>query len=199
MRRAIEATLALNPRDLVLVDEALESGPEALHRRVAAGGDPGVVDARLPDVHAVLLGVPDPLDERRRFEHRLGRDAADVEARSADLALVDEGDLEAELRGAESGGVAAGPGAEDDEIEVVGRADGHRRDGTAAPGAAQRFEFRGPRRAPAGSPRAGDIPAGAADVCCRRSGALPSIGRLSLDQGLLLRGLLVVLAYVAGS
>ena len=48
-----------------------------------------------------------------------------MEARAADLVLVDEGDLEAELGGAEGGRVAAGAGAEHDEIEVVGGADGH--------------------------------------------------------------------------
>ena len=73
----------------------------------------------------VLLRVADPLDEGGRFEQRLGRDAAAVEARAADLVLVDEGDLQAELGRAEGGGVAAGSGAEHDEIEVVGGADGH--------------------------------------------------------------------------
>ena len=52
--------------------------------------------------------------------------AADVEAGAADLRLVDEGDLQPELGCAECGGVAASSGAEDDEIEVVGGADGHR-------------------------------------------------------------------------
>jgi hypothetical protein len=66
--------------------------------------------------------VPDSLRERGRFEQRLGGDAADVEARAADLRLVDEGDLQPELGRAECGGVAAlaaRSGAEDDEIEVV--------------------------------------------------------------------------------
>ena len=48
-----------------------------------------------------------------------------MEARAADLVLVDEGDLEAQLGGPEGGRVAAGAGAEHDEIEVVGRADSH--------------------------------------------------------------------------
>ena len=85
--------------------------------------------------------MADPLGERGRFEQGLGRDAAAVEARAADLVLVDEGDLQPELGGAEGGGIAACAGAEDDEIEVVGGADGQvsepegtrradRRDGT---------------------------------------------------------------------
>ena len=52
--------------------------------------------------------------------------------------LVDEGDLQAELRRSERGRVAAGTGAEHDQVEVVGGADGHRRDGTALPGGAHR-------------------------------------------------------------
>ena len=86
----------------------------------------GVVDDGLAgDVDAEVLGVADALGEGGRLEERLGRDAAAVEARAADLVLVDEGDLEAELGGPEGGRVAAGAGAEDDEVEVVGRADGH--------------------------------------------------------------------------
>ncbi len=49
-----------------------------------------------------------------------------MEAGAADLVLVDEGDLEAQLGGAEGGRVATGARAEDDEVEVVGGADGHR-------------------------------------------------------------------------
>ena len=39
----------------------------------------------------------------------------------------------------------------------------------------------------------------AIDVCSAASGALPSVGRLWLDQELLLRGLLVILGYLTGS
>ena len=48
-----------------------------------------------------------------------------MEARAADLVLVDERDLESELGGPERRRVAAGARAEHDEIEVVGRADSH--------------------------------------------------------------------------
>ena len=78
-----------------------------------------------PSDEAVVLRVADVLDEGGGFEQRLGRDAAAMEARPADLVLVDEGDLQAELGRPERGGVAARARAEDDEIEVVGRADGH--------------------------------------------------------------------------
>ena len=59
-----------------------------------------------------------------RLQQRLRRDAADVGARAARRGLavgarpvVDAGDLEAELRGADRGDVAAGTGADDDDVE----------------------------------------------------------------------------------
>ena len=97
-----------------------------LHDRVAPGGHRRVVDGRVArQDQAVVLGVADPVGEGGRLEQRLGRDAAAMEARPADLVLVDEGDLEAELGGPERRRVAAGARAEHDEIEVIGRADGH--------------------------------------------------------------------------
>src|SRR5438128_5895685 len=59
------------------------------------------------------------------LEERLRRDAAAMEARAADLVLVDEGHAEAELSRPERRGVATGPRAEDDEVEVVRGTDGH--------------------------------------------------------------------------
>ena len=51
-------------------------------------------------------------------EQRLAGNAADVEAGAAERgAFVDERDLEAELRGAKGADVAAGAGADDDEVE----------------------------------------------------------------------------------
>jgi len=48
-----------------------------------------------------------------------------MEACPADLVLVDQGDAKAELRRPEGRRVAASPRAEDDEVEVVGGANGH--------------------------------------------------------------------------
>ena len=55
-----------------------------------------------------------------RVEHRLGRDAADVEAGPAKrLAAFGAGGLEAQLRGADRGDIAAGPGADHQHVEIV--------------------------------------------------------------------------------
>jgi hypothetical protein len=124
--RAIEPAATLDPGDLVLGDEALEPGPHPLHDGIAASGHRGVVDLGLArQVEAELLGVADPIDEAGGLEQRLGRDAAAVQACAADLVLVDEGNLQPELGGAERRRVSAGARAEHDEIEVIGRADGH--------------------------------------------------------------------------
>ena len=56
-----------------------------------------------------------------RVEQRLRGDAADVGAGAAvGGALLDDGDLEAELRGADGADVAAGSGADDDQVVRVG-------------------------------------------------------------------------------
>src|SRR5215210_8094117 len=125
--RPLETAAALDPGDLVLVDEGFEPGPHPLHDLVAPGGDLRVVDPGFAgDVDAVIGGVTDALREPGRFEQRLGRDAAAVEARPADLVLVDERDLQPQLRGAEGRRVAARPGTEHDDVEVVRGSDGHR-------------------------------------------------------------------------
>src|SRR4029079_1262581 len=118
--------------------------------------------------HAVVLGVLHPLDEAGRFEQGLRRDAAAMEARPADLVLVDEGDLQAELGRPEGGRVAARARAEHDEIEVIGGADGHRvstprepRTGAARPpvgrGESTAAVVRGPFGTPQPNPGSGGI------------------------------------------
>ena len=52
------------------------------------------------------------------IEQGLGGDAADVEAGAAEEFALDAGDLQAELGGADGGGVSARAGADDDEIEI---------------------------------------------------------------------------------
>ena len=53
-------------------------------------------------------------------KHRLGRDAADVEAGAAErLAALRAGGLQPELRGADRGDIAAGAGADHQDVEIV--------------------------------------------------------------------------------
>ena len=64
-----------------------------------------------------LLGVG---EHAREVQQRLGGDAADVEADAAEaLVALDEHGLQAEVGGAEGGGVAAGARADDDDIDAI--------------------------------------------------------------------------------
>src|SRR5439155_11675790 len=69
---------------------------------------------------AKVLGALDLLEQVRRDDPGLGGNAAPVETGAAQLVLLDHRGLEAELRGPDGGHVAAGAGADDDEIEVLG-------------------------------------------------------------------------------
>ena len=79
------------------------------------------VRAPLAERDAPLGGVLRDLQRVRVFEQRLGGNAAPVEARAAEHGLpLDDGGRQAELRGADRGDVAAGAGADDDEIVAIG-------------------------------------------------------------------------------
>ena len=70
---------------------------------------------------APFLPVLRDLQGVRVLEQRLGRNAAPVEAGAAERRrALDHGGLEAQLRGADRGDVAAGPGADDDDVVFVG-------------------------------------------------------------------------------
>ena len=113
-----DATLAAHPVDLVLLEQIGDA--------VDVGGDRVVLV--LHHRAEIELGRRDDDAEgreamRRLVEHfggveeRLGRNAADVEAGSAErLHLLDHGDLHAELGRANGADVAAGAGADDNEI-----------------------------------------------------------------------------------
>src|SRR5271170_7220038 len=51
-------------------------------------------------------------------EQRLGRDAAPVETDAAEIIALDDGGLEAELRGADGADIAARARADDDDVEI---------------------------------------------------------------------------------
>ena len=66
---------------------------------------------------APLLRVLNDLERVRVLEQRLGRNAAPDQAGAAErLLLLDDGDLLAELRGADRGNIAARAGANHDDI-----------------------------------------------------------------------------------
>ena len=78
----------------------------------AAGSKPTFV-GRQP----VVLGVLHIVIDLGRAQQRLGRDAAPVQADAAEMIALDDGGLEAELRRADRGDIAAGTGADDEKVE----------------------------------------------------------------------------------
>src|SRR5439155_24771037 len=66
---------------------------------------------------APVPGVPVGLQGVRMLEQRFGRDAAPQQARPAERPLfLDDGGFQPELRGANRGHIAAGPGADHNEV-----------------------------------------------------------------------------------
>ena len=113
--------MALKVLDLVLAEEQLDAAREALHGLVLGAQERGQVelDARHldPALGKVVLGE---VEEVRVVEHGLGRDAAHVEARTAQLAArLDAGSLQAQLGGLDRGDVATGTAADNDNVELV--------------------------------------------------------------------------------
>ena len=99
----VDCRLAPDHGDLVLlhqeadaVIEALGDGARALHHGGRIVGD-------LARREPVILGVLQVMENLRRAQQRLGRDAAPVEADAAEIFALDDRGLEAELRGADGG------------------------------------------------------------------------------------------------
>ena len=78
----------------------------------------GEIELRRADADAHLgEAVAGLLEQLGGVQQRLRRDAADVEAGAAEgRVLLDHGDLHAELRRADGADIAAGAGADDDEV-----------------------------------------------------------------------------------
>jgi hypothetical protein len=81
----------------------------AFHHRVNVGSD-------ILSGEAVILGMLHIVENLRRAQQRLGRDAAPVEANPAEVFTLDNGDFQAKLRGTDRRDISAGSGAEDDEV-----------------------------------------------------------------------------------
>ena len=121
-----QARGAFDPRDPVLLEEALDALGQARHDLVLAGVNGGDVErgrgAAKSD--APVGGVLHDLQGVRVLEQRLGRNAPPQQAGAAQgLLAFHDGRLEAQLRRADGRHVAAGPGANHDEVESLGHVD----------------------------------------------------------------------------
>ena len=113
-----DAADALDAVDLVLLEQVVDALDVAVDAFVLELHHRGEVERRLTDLDAHLgEHVPGFLEQLGSMQQRLRRDAADVEAGAAEgLALLDHRHLHAELRRADGADIAAGAGADDDEV-----------------------------------------------------------------------------------
>ena len=111
-----QRTEALDHRDLVLLHQAFDAGIELPRHLAAAIDDLAKVEADIVRLQPIGIGVGHIVIDLRRAQQRLGRDAAPVEADAAQSFTLDDRDLHAQLAGADRRDIAAGAGAEDDEI-----------------------------------------------------------------------------------
>src|SRR5690606_1250145 len=109
---------ALQPVDLVLPEEELDALDVGLDHLVLVGEHGLQVELDLADLDPEAgERVLRLLELLAGLQERLGGNAADVEAGAAERrALFHAGDLEPELRRADRADVAAGPGADHDEV-----------------------------------------------------------------------------------
>jgi hypothetical protein len=118
LARAGNAGRAVEVVHLVLAQQERHPVDVALHALVLEGHHLAEVELRLDLDPHVAQAVARLLEKLGSVQQRLGRDAADVEAGAAvGGPLLDHGDLEAELAGADGADVAAGAGSDDDEVE----------------------------------------------------------------------------------
>ena len=114
---ALQGRVALDPVDLVLLHEELEALRVFCDDLVLAVEDGGIIDPGIVDFDALFGGMHEAVPHFRGVQQRLGRDAADVQTRAAQLGiLLDEGGLETVLAGAEGSAVSAGPTADNDQV-----------------------------------------------------------------------------------
>ena len=135
LARGNELGGAVDGGDAVLLEQPGDAAGEVLDDLVLALEHGAEVEFDLGQLDAELGGVVLGLGvELAGVEQGLAGDAADVEAGAAERgALLDAGDLLAELGGADGGDVAAGTGPDDDQIVALRHS---------------RVDLRGPRGCP---------------------------------------------------
>ncbi len=127
-----ERAAAMEERDLVLAEQEQDAVVVLADDLLLARLHPRHVDREAVDRDAVVgEAVPRVLEVLGGLQQRLRRDAADVRAGAAGRGLaagarpvVDAGRPESELRAANRGDVAAGTGADHDDVEAFGRRHG---------------------------------------------------------------------------
>ena len=108
-------------RDPSLPHQPLQALPELVHDLLLTGLRLGELDSRCVDDDTELLGPGDRPIDARGLEELLRRYASPVQARAADLLLLDYGDVEPGQPAAEGRSVTSRTTADNHHIELLGR------------------------------------------------------------------------------
>ena len=114
----VDDGLAPDDRHFVLLHQEADAVVEPLGDGARALDHGGRVVADIVGFEPIILGVLHVVENLGRAQQRLGRDAAPVQADAAEIIALDDGRLEAELGRADGGDVAAGAGADDQNVEI---------------------------------------------------------------------------------
>ena len=114
----VDRRLAPDHGDLVLLHQKADAVVEPLRHRARALHHGRRIVGDFAGRQPVILGVLQVVENLGRAQQRLGRDAAPVEADAAEIVALDDGGLEAKLRGADGADIAARPRADDDDVEI---------------------------------------------------------------------------------
>ena len=117
-----DAAGAFEPGDLVLTEQEFDAFDVGADNLPLAGLHAGKVQCD-PGHHDAVIGegVGRLIEILRRVQQRLGGDAAHVQAGAAEGgAFFDAGHFHAQLRGSDGANVAAGAGADNDDVEGFG-------------------------------------------------------------------------------
>lgn len=111
--RGRQTALTLDVRHLAGRDQTLQTLVQTGDDPVLVLVDRGYVDALEGGLDAELLALAGLVGDLARVQQGLGGDAPTVQAGTADLVLLDQGDVQTQLRSAQRRGVTAATTAED--------------------------------------------------------------------------------------
>ena len=125
MESVEEMAIAAHHLHLARLGHAGEAGGELADDFRFVGAQLVEIDCRRGETDAGFRDVVGLLDHRRHMQQGLGRNAADIEADAAQRRVAfDDHRLQAQVGGAERGGITAGPGTEHQhfafEVDLAG-------------------------------------------------------------------------------
>ncbi len=110
----------MNDGDLVLLHQMADAARQLLGHAARAFDHRVQIIADAVGLQPEFLGAVHQVEHLGRAQQRLGRDAAPVQADAAQMLALDDGDVQAQLRAADRGDIAARPGTDYDHVKDLG-------------------------------------------------------------------------------